>query len=126
MNDLESTSLFFWQDVSTMVCSIGIRLSEADLLEFVGRVVDLNNRELTEHCVTFPQFLATMTSIITVSDAFFLQKKNNGLTQLYKQEITQVDIHFDVVLLLQFQYFEASTWTRLFKLFWGFLTVNKA
>jgi len=49
-----------------MVCSIGIRLTEADLLEFVGRVVDVNNRELTDHCVAFPQFLATMTSIITV------------------------------------------------------------
>ena len=110
-----------------MVCSIGIRLSEAGLLEFVGRVVDLNNRELTEHCVTFPQFLATMTSIITVSDAFFLRKKQkfNSVT-VFKQEITQVDIHFNVVLLMQFQYFEGTTWTRLFKLFWGFLTVNKA
>ena len=50
-----------------MVCSIGIRLTDNELFEFVSRVVELNKLDLTENCVTFPQFLATMTSIITVS-----------------------------------------------------------
>ena len=68
-----------------MVCSIGIRISEPDLLEFVGRVIQHNNRDLTENCVTFPQFLATMTSIITVSHFLFIQTSHllkNGFFQL--------------------------------------------
>ena len=50
-----------------VVFSIGINLTETELLEFVSRVVDLQDRNVTENFLGFPEFLAIIAFVITVS-----------------------------------------------------------
>ena len=50
-----------------VVFSIGITLSEIELLEFVSRVVDLHELSFTDNCLGFSEFLAIIAFIITVS-----------------------------------------------------------
>jgi len=50
-----------------VVFSIGIRLTEIELLEFVSRVADLQNLNITDNFLGFSEFLAIIAFIITVS-----------------------------------------------------------
>ena len=50
-----------------VVFSIGIRLPQIELLEFVNRVVDVKNLNFSESCLGFTEFLAVIAFIITVS-----------------------------------------------------------
>ena len=50
-----------------VVFSIGINLSEEEFLEFVSRVVELEDFNYTDSCLGFTEFLAVIAFIITVS-----------------------------------------------------------
>ncbi|CAK8671753.1 uncharacterized protein LOC143466072 isoform X2 [Clavelina lepadiformis] len=65
MLDRKNTGKISVRDISTVVCSIGIRLSDRELVTFVQRIVGYNTINFADKCIEFSEFLATMASIIT-------------------------------------------------------------
>ena len=60
---------FVFQDLMTVVCSIGIKLTEQEIYQYMQHVVklDVGFDERYSKILTFPQFIAIMAAIITVN-----------------------------------------------------------
>ena len=78
-----------------VVFSIGKRLTEIELLEFVSRVVDLQGLNVTDNFLGFPEFLAIIAFIITVSlfQITFIAIDIYTSSRNFREEVRQVNKH---------------------------------